>query len=99
MLEHPDTAPSVIHWPDRVRVIVRSLARSVREIWYGLDTWSGITQGVIPMNGDVPEQLAARGDLVGLAALANAGDEYASELLTRTVADRVDASIDDLRTR
>lgn len=99
MFAHPRTTPSVIDWPDSVRVVFRSLARSVREIWYGLDTWSGITHGTIPMNGDLPEQLAARGDLDGLAALANAGDEYAATLLTRVVSDRVDASADELGAR
>jgi hypothetical protein len=93
MLEHPGTA---VYWPDRVQAVVGALARAVREIWRGLDTWSGITQGVIPMNGDLPEQLAARGDLDGLGALANAGDAYASELLTRLVADRIDATAGEL---
>ncbi|OLT02861.1 hypothetical protein BJF90_28265 [Pseudonocardia sp. CNS-004] len=99
MVAQPRTAPSVSYWPDRVRVVFRFLARSAREIWSGLDTWSGITHGSIPMNGDLPEQLAARGDLDGLAALADAGDEYASTLLTRAVSDRVDASAGELGAR
>jgi hypothetical protein len=93
------TAPSAVYWPDRVRVVFRYLARSVREIWSGLDTWSGITHGLIPMNGDLPEQLAVRGDLDGLAALADAGDEYASELLTRVVSERIDASAGEFGAR
>jgi hypothetical protein len=90
MLEHPRAAPSVIYWPNAVRVALLSLVRAVQEIWHGLDTWSAITQGVVPMNGDEQEQLAVRGDIDALATRANAGDEYASELLSRLIAERLE---------
>jgi hypothetical protein len=91
MLEHPQTAPSVIYWPNALRAVLPSLLRAVREIWHGLDTWSGITQGVIPLSGSEQEQLAVRGDVDALTARANAGDEYATELLARLLVDRCEA--------
>jgi hypothetical protein len=83
MIEQPRTAPSVIDWPDTVRAVLSPLVRGAREVWRGLDTWGAITQGVVPLSGAQQEQLAVRGDVDALTALANAGDDYAAVLLAR----------------
>ena len=91
MFQRSQTTPSVIYWPDRLREYFGPLARAVREIARGIDTWSAIAHGAIPMCGDRQEQLALRGDVDALTAMANAGDEYANTLLARLLADRGDS--------
>jgi hypothetical protein len=88
MVEHARDTPSVIHWPDTARAVLLPLVRGVREIWQGIDTWGAVTQGVVPLSGHQQEQLAVRGDVDALAARANTGDEYATALLARLLAER-----------
>lgn len=40
----------VYRWPEPVRIAIRSLVLVLREIAVGVDTWSGITHGVIPLD-------------------------------------------------
>lgn len=87
MFQSSRTTSSVIYWPDRLREYWRPLARAVREIAHGVDTWSAIAHGAIPLGGDRQEQLALRGDIDALTAMADAGDEYANTLLARLLAD------------
>lgn len=50
---HLDPGDVHVRWPEPLRAVVGRTARALREIAVGIDTWSAVTHGVIPLDDRV----------------------------------------------